>query len=254
MSAVLQLAQKQLEENGFTLLPNQLSPAQISAFSSEIDQYIQAAQLQQPTQEVFAIRNLVNTIPGLIPQLHAAGIPELAHHFLGDAGVIIRSIYFNKPAAANWVVPWHQDLTVTVSDRESQYDGLTKWALKGNQLTAKAPASLLAQVLTIRIHLTACDETNGALKVIPGSHALGELQGESLKEQLEKLSTICCSDEGGIMLMRPLLLHASLRSTGNERRVIHLELISHQLLDAVNWSEKLTLADSSNFNTSLLSE
>ena len=41
------------------------------------------------------------------------------------------------------------------------------------------------------------------------------------------------------MLMRPLLMHASGRSTNNKRRrVIHIEFSNTELPAVVNWAEK----------------
>ena len=37
------------------------------------------------------------------------------------------------------------------------------------------PRAILEQMLTVRIHLDRTDESNGALKVIPGSHRQGKL-------------------------------------------------------------------------------
>lgn len=44
------------------------------------------------------------------------------------------------------------------------------------------------------------------------------------------------------MLMKPLLLHSSGRTTNQrQRRVLHIEFASMQLPDPLAWSEKLSL-------------
>jgi len=41
------------------------------------------------------------------------------------------------------------------------------------------------------------------------------------------------------MIMKPLLFHASNKTTNNERRrVIHIEFSNQQLPDGIDWSEK----------------
>ena len=51
---------------------------------------------------------------------------------------------------------------------------------------------------------------------------------------------ICNVQAGGVMLMSPLLLHASNRTTNNrKRRVIHLEFSNAELPDELNWSERI---------------
>jgi ectoine hydroxylase-related dioxygenase (phytanoyl-CoA dioxygenase family) len=77
---------------------------------------------------------------------------------------------------------------------------------------------------------------NGALKVIKNSHSKGILRIENLEMEDE---TICEVEKGGIMIMRPLLFHASSKTTNNERRrVIHIEFSKQELPNGLLWSEK----------------
>lgn len=229
---------KQFSEQGFAILPAQLSSAEISRLNSILDSYRQSAEPSCSNNEIFAVRNLLQTIPELAEVLNTSIVPQLAKVFAGNQPSSIRSIYFNKPATANWVVPWHQDLTVNLKE-QSNTKGFSKWAVKDGQLTAKAPPELFSNILTLRIHLDDCDENNGALKVIPGSHLHGELRTDDyLKTELSRAVT-CPVNSGGIMLMRPLLLHASARSKGAERRVIHLEFYSGALPAPLQWSEAI---------------
>jgi ectoine hydroxylase-related dioxygenase (phytanoyl-CoA dioxygenase family) len=93
----------------------------------------------------------------------------------------------------------------------------------------------------MRIHLDDTDEHNGALKVIPSSHLKGIYRPETINWEHER-ETICPVNKGGIMLMRPLLLHSSNKTTNNnQRRVIHIELSNSTLPAELNWSEKSTL-------------
>ena len=53
---------------------------------------------------------------------------------------------------------------------------------------------------------------------------------------------VCEMKKGGIMLMKPLILHASGRTTnGKNRRVIHLELNKHDLQEPLSWLEYLEI-------------
>ena len=73
--------------------------------------------------------------------------------------------------------------------------------------------------------------------MINNSHSKGILRVENLeKENL----TICEVEKGGIMIMKPLLFHASNKTTNNERRrVIHIEFSKEQLPFGLEWSEKM---------------
>ncbi|MGB0423065.1 MAG: phytanoyl-CoA dioxygenase family protein [Flavobacteriales bacterium] len=90
---------------------------------------------------------------------------------------------------------------------------------------------------TLRIHLDNTTETNGALRVIPKSHLEGVIR--LTKEEQVKNEVSCTVERGGVMLMKPLILHASSRSTGKRnRRVIHLELCNKELPEELKWKER----------------
>lgn len=57
----------------------------------------------------------------------------------------------------------------------------------------------------------------------------------------EKETEFTCSvPRGGMMIMKPLLLHSSNRTTNNnKRRVIHIEFCSQELPDELQWSERM---------------
>lgn len=80
-------------------------------------------------------------------------------------------------------------------------------------------------------------KNNGALKVIPKSHLKGITRKES-KDWNTKNEFTCEIEKGGVMLMKPLTLHASSRSKNKtSRRVIHLEFNDQQLDQSLKWLE-----------------
>ena len=98
------------------------------------------------------------------------------------------------------------------------------------------PTAILEQMLTVRIHLDSTDESNGALKLFPGSHTEGKLTTAQIDRQKQAPVISANCEAGGILLMRPLLLHASsIALVPSHRRVIHLEYSSHQLSDDLEW-------------------
>jgi len=99
----------------------------------------------------------------------------------------------------------------------------------------------LKNIFTIRIHLDATDEHNGALKVIPGSHLKDIYRPENI-DWNSNSESICKVGKGGLMIMKPLLLHSSGRTTDNrKRRVIHIEFSSVDLPEQLNWAEQLNI-------------
>ncbi len=72
------------------------------------------------------------------------------------------------------------------------------------------PVAVLERMLTVRLHLDDCDLGNGPLHVIPGSHKSGRLSAAAISDWRERLAFVPCTiPRGGVLLMRPLLLHAS---------------------------------------------
>ncbi len=113
--------------------------------------------------------------------------------------------------------------------------------IKQNQFAVQPPLEILQNIVTVRIHLDDTDENNGALKVVPKSHAKGIYRPETIDWTVEK-EVSCNVPKGGIMLMKPLLLHSSGRTTNNrQRRVIHIEFSNQELPADLNWAEWLNL-------------
>lgn len=118
---------------------------------------------------------------------------------------------------------WHQDRTIVVRERKDvEYFG--PWSVKAGVHHVQPPASVMAKMLAIRLHLDESDEDNGPLRVAPGSHRDGCLSADEVLNCRQRPTVICKVPRGGAILMRPLLVHASSCSIRPEkRRVIHLE-------------------------------
>jgi hypothetical protein len=103
--------------------------------------------------------------------------------------------------------------------------GWGPWSVKEGVIYARAPASALEQVLAIRVHLDDSTAENGPLKVLPVTHKLGVLSDDAIHELAERTSPVECHvGSGGLVLMKPLLVHASSKSKNDApRRVLHIE-------------------------------
>ena len=150
----------------------------------------------------------------------------------------VRAIYFDKSSDTNWLVPWHQDLTLALRAR-AEVPGFGPWSIKDGIPHVQPPVELLQQMLTVRLNFDAADDSNGALRVLPGSHRLGRLSAERIQELRNQQSDFLCAVSAGeVLLMRPLLLHASSRSTStHHRRVLHIEYAAFTLPNELNWHE-----------------
>jgi len=78
-------------------------------------------------------------------------------------------------------------------------------------------------VLAVRIHLDPSTTDNGSLRVVPGSHQLGRIPSAAAGAAARDCTPVLCTvARGAALLMRPLILHASSKSTvTSPRRVLH---------------------------------
>lgn len=166
----------------------------------------------------------------------SAKLLDLVRMHLPAEPLAVRAIYFDKSPAANWRVAWHQDLTLAVR-AAAELPGFGPWSAKDGIPHVQPPVELLEQMLTVRLHLDDADETNGALRVLPGLHRRGRLTAEQIQAlRDEQPDVLCQAAAGDALLMRPLLLHASGRSTSEaHRRVLHLEYAGFSLPGILAW-------------------
>ncbi len=79
-----------------------------------------------------------------------------------------------------------------------------------------------------------------ALRVVPGSHGLGRLDSETaLRVRSARGERIVQVPAGGVMVMRPLLLHASSKNViETPRRVLHFVFGPRQLPEGLRWAAR----------------
>ncbi|WP_107830806.1 phytanoyl-CoA dioxygenase family protein [Mucilaginibacter yixingensis] len=216
----------------FTFKEVQLMIAKLQEFSRQDNP------LFRRSEDLFAIRQFLKQFPELLPVVFNDRLKRVIHDRFSDEYFIVKSIYFDKPGASNWFVAYHQDLTISV-DKKSNLPGYGPWTVKHEQFAVQPPLAILQDNFTVRIHLDDTDEQNGALKVIPGSHLKGIYRPETIDWTTEQ-EVSCNVPAGGIMLMSPLLLHASGRTTNQQqRRVLHIEFSRSELAGGLSWAEKV---------------
>jgi ectoine hydroxylase-related dioxygenase (phytanoyl-CoA dioxygenase family) len=225
-----------IEDYGFAIIPDVINAVPIDSVIEDIERLHVTNAVRRRKNQIFGIRNLVNVVPSTKRLAEDHLIASLAQALAGKDAKVVRSLCFEKSAEANWKVIWHQDVTIAVRSRRN-VKGYGPWTSKAGIVHAQAPSSVLEKIIALRIHLDNTDESNGALKVIPGSHQQGRMtrtQIESLTRESKPIS--CNVARGGVLLMRPLLVHSS--SAGarpSHRRVVHLEFAGIDLPGGLEW-------------------
>jgi len=188
------------------------------------------------------ILNLVQALESSSSKRSAAGVRHLMRHpavsrvaidsrllaiaraFLGTNPIPYRATLFDKSTAQNWLVPWHQDTALPLCERRD-VQGWGPWSIKAGITYAHAPATALSRVIALRLHFDDSRADNGPLRVLPGTHALGVLSDADIQRLVGEIASVeCVVRAGGIVAMRPLIVHASSKAKADvPRRVLHIE-------------------------------
>lgn len=227
---------------GYTIIDQVYSSEEVLRLRNTIQKATQQGDSFLKTKDLFAIRQLLIQLPELKEILFNKNIIDLLDTLYKSEYFLTKAIYFDKPSVSNWFVPYHQDISISVNQKTA-VEGYTNWTFKKGQYGVQPPIDILQDTTTIRIHLDDTNAYNGALKVIPSSHTKGIIRTDT-KDWDTKQEYICDVKKGGAMLMKPLTLHASNKTTNNkQRRVIHLEFCNHPLADPLQWLEYCEVKD-----------
>ena len=152
--------------------------------------------------------------------------------------VAVQCTYFDKRSYGNWLVPIHQDLSIPVKEFV-EAEALTGWTRKQGRTFVQAPVDVLEEMIAVRLHLDDSDHGNGPLRVVAGSHQFGRIPSrDCARHRAEYGEVECVVARGGVILMKPLLLHASSKSvTSRRRRVLHFVFGPHDLPHGLAWAQ-----------------
>jgi non-haem Fe2+, alpha-ketoglutarate-dependent halogenase len=132
---------------------------------------------------------------------------SLASEILGDNILCWGMRVFSKEKMSSDVVPWHQDTTY--------------WHLEN------------LEMVSIWVAITNVDKDSGCLRVLPGSHKLGQLKhnsislkhnllshGQSVSEDIDEKNVVNVTLAiGEVSVHHPYLIHSSLENRTEDRRI-----------------------------------
>jgi ectoine hydroxylase-related dioxygenase (phytanoyl-CoA dioxygenase family) len=226
------LDQIAFDRDGFAIIPDAVSAA-------AVDELLDALPPSFEGTGRGGFRNLFE-LPAVAELARESALREVASVILGPECFAVRALLFDKTPTANWKVTWHQDLTIAVAERHD-VPGFHPWSVKAGVVHVQPPVEILERMVAVRLHLDRCGADNGPVRVLPGSHRSGKVSAgaiESLHGQIE--SVACVVPRGGLLVMRPLLLHASSPATvPAHRRVVHVEFATGELPGGLAWQWQL---------------
>jgi ectoine hydroxylase-related dioxygenase (phytanoyl-CoA dioxygenase family) len=207
----------------------------------EAVEMLRGAVAELPSRHRGGVRNLLQNSEAIAALAISDPVKALAKTALGVEAFSVRALLFDKAPAANWKVPWHQDTAIAVAERV-EVPGFVGWSVKDGVTHVHPPVEILERMMALRIHLDDCGPDNGPLRVLPGSHRHGKLDEAQIEHWRQTTAEVrCCAMQGDVLVMRPLLLHASSPAKApSHRRVIHLEYACGALPNGMRWFEQTT--------------
>ncbi|WP_310473519.1 phytanoyl-CoA dioxygenase family protein [Bradyrhizobium japonicum] len=148
----------------------------------------------------------------------------------------VRAILFDKTAATNWALGWHQDRTIAVKARVP-VDGFETWSVKSGMQHVEPPFTLLSRMVTLRVHIDPAPASNAPLLIAPGSHKLGRIPEEDVKDVVRGCGTVVClAEPGDVWLYATPVLHASDAAIAPmHRRVLQVDFAVGELPCGLEW-------------------
>lgn len=228
---------QKLTHKGFCILHHVFTKKEVNQMKTILHGYFKST---GQSEDTYAIRNLLKEVPSLKKLVLNSNLLKILKAI--DPNLFLsKAIFFDKTQESNWYVTWHQDIVINVTEK-IESEAFSGWTKKLGVHGVVPPDEYLKDIVTIRVHLDDTDESNGALKVIPGSHNKRLTDDEINLISQNSIPYISEINACGIQIMKPLLLHASSKATSQKhRRVIHLEFTSKQLPNGLEWAERQEL-------------
>lgn len=209
---------------GFAILPGVFERREMETISREL-----ASETLRRSRA--GARHLLS-VPTIAKMAKDSRLLAMAAETLGCEPVLFGATLFDKSSDANWLVVWHQDTALPLVERRDT-PGWGPWSEKSGVIYAHAPATALASVVALRVHLDDSTPENGPLRVLPATHALGVLSDAQIQDAARRIDPVTCAvGQGGVIAMRPLIVHASSKVTAAaSRRVLHFEYAAAATFD-----------------------
>jgi ectoine hydroxylase-related dioxygenase (phytanoyl-CoA dioxygenase family) len=215
----------QVEQDGYAIVPNVFKTEEVQSLALTLE----SSNLPRSRA---GVRHLLSH-PAVMNVANDLRLLEIAQSILGDNAFPFKATLFDKSPETNWLITWHQDTALPLREKQ-ETPGWGPWSTKEGIAYAHAPATALEKVVALRLHLDDSTSENGPLRVVPSTHRRGILSDEEVEVIVGDATPIACLvPEGGIIVMRPLIIHASSKSQSDiSRRVIHIEYATRNAIPA----------------------
>jgi len=224
--------------DGHCLISSALSTETVQSICALLTTLESSEWEHQQANAVYAGRDVFARSPELLHITSQSPLMNIARSLVGPKARPTKATVFDKRPEANWTLPLHQDLTITVK-AQADVRGYTHWSVKAGVPHVQPPVPVLERIVALRVHLDDCPAENGALEVVPGSHRLGRIPAKDLQAMHASGKMIPCpAAAGDVLAMRPLLVHGSGKAKyPHRRRVLHIEYSASDLDAPLEWPD-----------------
>lgn len=183
-------ATRRLEHKGFSILKYIYTKREIRNIKRELHRHF-----KETNKHITDIKDLFKDIPSIKPLLFNQNLSKILKSIC-ETPLLSEATYTERPNNSKEYLSWHQDFDFGKKEN-------------GN----KQKSSFL-----VFIYLDDVDHKNGALGVVPGSHnkILSDAEIETIANN--SIPYVCETPSGGLLLMKPLLLHAWQEPTSQMKR------------------------------------
>ena len=235
---------KEISLRGFFIFNDVLNCEEVETLQRAMENLPVSDDVRKKTN-IYGVRNLLSICSATRELAKSPKIRNLVEPVLGPSAFAARATFFDKVPDANWNLRYHQDTVISVKAKK-EVPGFYSWATKGDVQQVRPPDEILMNMLAIRVHLDDCHANNGALRVLAGSHQQKYERAEIPACRQRFKEAITEIREGGVLAMRPLLLHASSASeVADHRRVIHIEYAANDLPGGLEWQQRICSGENS---------
>lgn len=181
--------------------------------------------------------------PTVLRLIQHRQISQLLRSLTGRDLVSVAARLLDSGRAAEPSAPWHQDRLVAVRER-LDVEGYGPWTTRIGISHVEPPLSVLHQMVVVQIHLDDAAEGTPALRILPGSHRAGKLTAEAIRLRVEAQAAVTpLIPRGALVVMRPLLLHATATASCHSRhyRVLEMKFAPPEAITPLQWHSAVRL-------------
>jgi hypothetical protein len=216
-----------LDGFGFTLADIELSEEQC--------EYI-ATSLPSVADQRGTARDLLSH-PTVLRLVRHKQLGQFLWSLTGRELVAVAARLHDSAGTSEVAAEWHQNRVVAVRER-LDVRGYGPWSTRVGISHVEPPASVLDQMLVLRVHLDDIAVGGQALQILPGSHRAGKLTLDAIEHLVDSNDVVMPAIRKGVLVaMRPLLLHAMpcLMSRTQRYRFLNIEFAPPEAITPLQW-------------------